>query len=185
MDSINDSPFQWFVMRDLKRSNAKNPAYKELGELGYKVFTPLTSKIIEKGGKRNRIQIPIVQDLLFVYSKKEDLDAVVARIDTLQFRFVKGAPFGTAMTVPEKDMDRFITAVSGIKTPKYYTPDEITPNMYGAAIRMIGDGPMTGIEGRLLKIKGSGKKRLLIELPGLLSASIEIGTSDYIELVDE
>lgn len=44
---------QWFVMRDLKRANAKLPAYKQLEEAGFRVFTPMTTKIMEKGGKKN------------------------------------------------------------------------------------------------------------------------------------
>lgn len=36
--------FQWFVMRDLKRSNAKCPAYKLLDELNIRFFTPMCGK---------------------------------------------------------------------------------------------------------------------------------------------
>ena len=32
---------QWFVMRDLKRGNAKQPAYKLLAELKIRFFTPM------------------------------------------------------------------------------------------------------------------------------------------------
>lgn len=42
---------QWFVMRDLKRANAKLPAYKQLEEAGFRVFTPMTTKIMEISGK--------------------------------------------------------------------------------------------------------------------------------------
>lgn len=174
---------QWFVMRDLKRPNAKLPAYKQLGEAGFKVFTPMTSKVVSNGGKKVRIQVPFIQDLLFVYSEKENLDKVVARIETLQYRYVKGAPFCTPMVVPVKEMDRFIAAVSQLKTPKYYAPDEITPTMYGAPIKLICDGPLNGLEGKLLKIKGARKKRFLVELPGILAASLEIEKSEYVELI--
>ena len=44
--------FQWFVMRDLKRSNAKLPAYKMLSDLNFEVFTPMTWKVIDIKGKR-------------------------------------------------------------------------------------------------------------------------------------
>lgn len=37
----SEEPMHWFVMRDLKRPNAKEPAYKQLGELSIEVFTPL------------------------------------------------------------------------------------------------------------------------------------------------
>lgn len=183
-ESIQNQEPQWYVLRDLKRPNSKTPAYKVLPELGFEVFTPMTSKIITNGGKRTKVNVPFVYDLLFVYSSKEALDKIIKQTDTLQYRYVKGAPFGTPMTVRTTDMNRFIAAVTSVKTPTYYAPNEITPNMYGAKIRMVCNGPINGFEGTLLKIKGSGKKRLLVELPGLLAASIEIAGTDYIELLD-
>ena len=36
---------QWFVMRDLKRGNAKQPAYKLLSELNIRYFTPMVWKL--------------------------------------------------------------------------------------------------------------------------------------------
>lgn len=184
MEAINESKKEWFVMRDLKRANANLTAYKMLEDLGFKVFTPMTSKVVERGGKRTRIQAPFVQDLLFVLSEKELLDRVVGRTATLQYRYVKGAAYRTPMTVSTGDMERFIAAVTYVKTPRYYQLDEISPEMYGAKVRMICEGPMNGFEGTLLKIKGSGKKRLLVKLPGVLAAAIEIGRTDYVELIN-
>ena len=43
---------QWYVMRDLKRCNAKKPAYKQLQEAGVKVFVPLKWQIILQKDKR-------------------------------------------------------------------------------------------------------------------------------------
>ena len=39
---------QWFVMRDLKRPNAKLPAYQQLIEDGFEVFTPMRWQIAER-----------------------------------------------------------------------------------------------------------------------------------------
>ena len=58
---------QWFVMRDLKRGNAKQPAYKLLGELKIRFFTPMVWKLRIRQGKRVRQQVPFMPDLLFVY----------------------------------------------------------------------------------------------------------------------
>lgn len=184
MDDNGDAGKHWYVMRDLKRPNAKLPAYKQLSEAGFCVFTPMTSKVVDVCGRRKRIEVPFVQDLLFVFSERELLDRVVERTDTLQYRYLKGAPYRTPMTVPDCDMNRFIDAVTLVKTPQYYQIDEITPAMYGARVRMICNGPLNGYEGTLLKIKGSGKKRLLVNLTGLLCAAIEISQADYIEVVE-
>lgn len=59
---------QWYVMRDLKRCNAKKPAYKQLQEAGVKVFVPLKWQIILQKGKKVREKVPVIQDLLFVYA---------------------------------------------------------------------------------------------------------------------
>lgn len=63
----SEEPMYWFVMRDLKRPNAKEPAYKQLGELSIEVFTPLKWHLSIKKGKREREKIPFIQDLLFVH----------------------------------------------------------------------------------------------------------------------
>ena len=41
---------RWFVMRDLKRHNAKLPAYKMLGDMNIKVFTPMVWKLRVRQG---------------------------------------------------------------------------------------------------------------------------------------
>lgn len=171
-------------MRDLKRPNAKLPAYKQLEEAGFRVFTPMTTKIIASHEKRTRVQVPFINDLLFVFSEKDSLDKVVAKTETLQYRYVKGAPYCTPMVVPEGDMNRFIAAVTHVKTPKYYTLEEITPAMCGATVRMVCNGILNGLEGRLLKVRGSGKKRIMVELPGVLAAAIEVKASDYLEIIE-
>lgn len=182
MPTTVDDEMQWFVMRDLKRSNAKLPAYKQLDEAGFRVFTPMTSKVVLQYGKRIRVQVPFVQDLLFVYSDKASLDRVVKRTETLQYRYLRGAGYCTPMTVATDEMERFIRAVTFLKTPQYYQPDEITPDMYGVKVRMICEGPFNGVEGTLLKVRGSGKKRLLIKLHGVLAASVEVNSADFVVL---
>ena len=53
--------------------------------------------------------------------------------------------------------------------------------MYGRMIRIEG-GPLDGYEGRLLSIRGSRVKRLIVEIPGLLVAAVE-GDPEYIRLL--
>lgn len=103
-----EEPMHWFVMRDLKRPNAKEPAYKQLGELGIEIFTPLRWHLSIKKGKREREKVPFIQDLLFVHDTQKHLDSIVERISTLQYRYQKGKGYRSPMTVPDNDMERFI-----------------------------------------------------------------------------
>lgn len=171
----------WFVMRDLTRANAKLPAWKILTEAGYRVFTPLTWKIRICGSRKERVQTPVIHDLLFVNSTREELDPIVAKIPTLQYRFVRGGYYGEAMTVNEQDMDRFIRAVGSSDDVLYYDPSEITSSMIGKEVRIVG-GPLNGMSGHLLSIRGMRKKRLIVELPGMLSSAVEV-SKDFIQFV--
>lgn len=171
----------WFVMRDLKRSNAKLPAYKLLSERKVRVFTPMTFRLKVERGRKVRKEVPFIPDLLFVRAARETLDPIVSEIPTLQYRWLRGT-YREPMTVPDEDMERFVTAVSATETPKYYLPEEITPAMHGRRIRIVG-GILDGYEGSLLTTRGSKVKRLLVELPLLLAVGVEV-SPDYIRFIE-
>ncbi|MDE5611504.1 MAG: UpxY family transcription antiterminator [Odoribacter sp.] len=170
---------RWFVMRDLKRSNAALPAYKQLVAWNVELFTPMKQCLTVMGGKKIRKEVPFLQDLLFVYAMREELDEIVRSIPTLQYRFMKGGKYGEAMTVRDRDMERFIHAIRSTDNPRYYSPEEITPAMQGRRVRIIG-GPLDNYEGYLLTVRGSKSKRLLLEIPNLIATGIEITDCDYV-----
>ena len=171
----------WFAMRDLKRSNAKLPAWKLLKSKGFEVFTPFKWRLRTlRNGTKRREKVPYMQDLLFVRSTRCELDPIVGKTPTLQYRFVFGS-WCEPMIVRNADMERFIAAVSSSESALYYRPDEITPAMCGRSVRIVG-GPLDGYEGKLLKIRGLRIKRLLIELPNLLTVGVEVNP-EYVQLL--
>lgn len=179
---IIDTEKRWYALRDLKRANAKLPAYKQLTELGIDVFTPLRWRmIISKTGRKMGKEIPFMPDLLFAHDTRQRLDLVVAKIPTLQYRYKKGGAYCEPIIVPEDDMNRFIGAVRLSERPKYYTSDEISSLNCGHRIRIVG-GVFDGQEGKLLSVRGSKVKRLVVELPNLLAVSVEI-QDEYIQFM--
>lgn len=182
--SANDAEagaMRWFVMRDLKRQNAKMPAYKQLAEGGFQVFTPMKSQLVTRNGKRQRLQVPFISDLLFVYSSRDALDPVVTKTPTLQYRFQRGGAYCEPMTVREAEMRRFIAAVENSPSALYFTPAEITPDMVGRQVCVV-DGPLEGYIGRLMAVRGSRVKRLLVDLPNMLTVGVEI-ESEFIKFL--
>jgi len=173
---------QWYVLRDLKRPNSKTPAYKVLPELGFEIFTPMhwVLKNDANGGK-TRLYRPYIPSLLFARSVRRELDEIVEKTETLQYQYVKGAPRNTPMVVPTADMARFVHAVTSAQYCTYYTPDEITPDMIGRDV-MINGGPLDGCTGRLLKMRGTKKKKLLIDLKGFIAAAVEVAP-EYIQII--
>lgn len=175
-----DDACQWFVMRDLTRPNAKLPAYKLLDGLNIRTFTPMVWKLMLNHGKRERRQLPFIHDLLFVYASRAELDSVVETTPMLQYRYLRGG-YKMPMTVRAADMQRFIHAVRFSSSPQYYRPDEVTPAMRNRRIRIIG-GNLDGYEGSLITTRGSKVKRLLVEIPMLLAATVEVET-EFIQLL--
>lgn len=172
---------QWFVMRDLKRRNSNSLAIHDLTKAGLEAFTPMTQMVMRIGGKLQRREVPVIQDLLFVHETKEKLDPIVELFPTLQYRYQRGKTKDEPITVRDEDMERFILAINNTETPIYYKPGELTDSMYGKSVHIHG-GQLDGYEGRLLSVKGMRKRRLIVELPGLLSAAVEV-EPDYIHLV--
>lgn len=171
----------WFAMRDLKRTNALLPAYKQLSELGMEVFTPMATCIFNRRGKRIRAEVPVMHDLLFVNETRKNLDPIVAKTPTLQYRFKKGGKQGEPIVVPNEDMERFISVIQSTDNPKFYSADEITSLMCGRTIRMVG-GILNGYEGKLQTVRGSKTKRLIVTLSSLMAVSVAIN-DEFIEVL--
>lgn len=172
----------WFVLRDFKKFNAKQPAYRRLPELGVEVFTPMHWVVTTFQGKKTRIYRPIIPNLLFAHTTRQILDPIIARESSLQYQFRRGGRQGEPMTVPDADMQRFITAVNSDPQPIYFSPEEITPEMIGRKVEITG-GPLNGFTGKLLKMRGTRKRRLIVQLQGYVAAAIEVNP-DLIRLLD-
>ena len=168
-------------MRDLKRRNANNLAIHDLADAGLEVFTPMTQMVMKIGGRIQRRDVPLIQDLLFVHETKASLDPYVDRLPTLQYRYQRGRSVNEPMTVGTEEMDRFIFAINHTESPIFYKPGELTESMYGKSVRIVG-GILDNYEGRLLSIRGKRKKHLIIELPNLIAAAVEV-EPEYIRLL--
>ena len=178
--AAEDAGKQWFAMRDLTRSNARMPAYRMLEERQIRCFTPMIRRLIVRKGKRMRADVPFMHDLVFVFDTRERIDPVVEKVRTFQYRYLRGTN-REPMTVRKEEMERFIRVVSSSEFPHYYRPEEVTSAMYSRKIRIIG-GELDGCEGYLETTRGSKVKRLLVEMPKLLAATVEI-KGEYIQLL--
>lgn len=172
----------WYALRDLKRSNAIQPAFKLLTELGIEVFTPTQWRLVVRNGKKVRREVAVMHDLLFAYDTRQNLDPIIAKTETLQYRYKRGGKYCEPIIVPEDDMNRFINAVRTSESPKYHSAEEIDDLMCGKNIRIVG-GPMNGYEGKLQSVRGSKVKRLVLILQNLLAVSVKV-ENEYIQVVE-
>lgn len=172
---------RWYVLRDLKRRNARRIALHDLADAGLEVFTPMMQVIESAASGRRRVDVPVIQDLLFAHEDKQILDAHIKRIPGLQYRYMRGQTIDNPMTVRDGDMERFIIAATATGTPEYFRPGEITSEMLGRDIRIVG-GPLDGVEGRLLTVRGSRRRRIVVEIRGLISVAAEV-SPEFIQML--
>ena len=184
---ITDEVPYWYVLRDLRRANAKRPAYLDLEEgpygLEHKVFVPMRQRVILRGGKRVIETVPFMTDLIFVHESREVLDPIIHVLPTLQYRFARGCRQNDPMKVRNEEMEQFIRAVHSHRDVRYFTPDEVSPLLYGKNIRIIG-GTLDGYEGRLMSKRGSKTRRLIIQIEGLIAAAIEV-EPQFVQLIPD
>ena len=166
-------------MRDLKRSNAKQPAYQYLQEKNIQVFTPMKWHLSQVNGKSVRREVPYVQDLLFVHEERKRLDPIVESTPTLQYRWLRNT-WRKPMTVPGCRDGTFHPCHPIFFTQILFARRDY-PAMLRRRIRIVG-GLLDGCEGTLLTVRVSKGKRLLVQIPDLLSVAVEVN-SEYIQLL--
>ena len=176
---------RWYVLRDLARPNAKNPAYKQLQAMPGMadcIFVPLKQRVFTEFGKHVVRFVPYMPDLIFVHKSKEELAHILSMMPLLQFRYVRGGKQFEALSVRAKDFEKFRDAVEQTDNVEYFTYDEVSPQIYGKQIRISG-GSINGFEGRLMSKRGRKFKRLLVDLQDCnISAAIQV-ESEYIQLL--
>ena len=125
-----------------------------------------TRKIREK----TRVEVvPAVSVYLFVHSDYASLYSFKQQTPGLLFtKVLNSSDSHSTMKVADKEMEDFIrVATQKEQESRLFRPDEVELSR-GQRIRIHG-GPLSGVEGELVKVKGLRDKRLVISIPGIIS----------------
>lgn len=160
----------WFVLRAIYRSEL-SMADKLIG-MGLQVFMPVEQRIDERNGVKKRVEVPVLSGIVFVKGTMAALDSVVALNPRLQYTYRRGATAVDPLTVPERQMRDFMLAVEASDHPLYFTPEELDLRA-GQKVRII-EGPLKGVEGTFLRVKGRRSRRLVVTIPSMLSVAVEV-----------
>ena len=153
-------------------------------QYGLEAFVPLTYEVKSYRGQKHRILVPAISRLLFV---KGTLDEVKDYIQHAHYVvFIRKSTFSNKedyLTVPTKAMEDFIAVTENHEEHvMYFRPEEISLQA-GDKIRIKG-GLYDGREGIIMRIKGKRNRHLVVQIPGVLIAAIEL-SPEMIELPSE
>ncbi len=171
-------PELWYAMRATYRREPD--AARLLEKEGLECFIPMQHKITVRKGRRVRVLVPVIHNLIFVRACPSDLQRVKSKAAYLQY--ITDTRSGRKIIVPENDMHRFI-AVAGSYSDQllYFQPEEVNLSK-GTKIRITG-GDFEGQEGVFLKVKGARDRRVVIEIQGVIAVAMATIHPDLIEVI--
>lgn len=171
---------QWFAMRATYRRGMQ---IKELlDKQGISNFIPMRYEMQEKNGRKRRMLVPVISDLIFVRAVQSELQWVKDRNPYLQYMI--DVRNGQKIIVPDEHMRQFI-AVAGTYDEHliFFSPDEVNLRK-GTKVRIIG-GDFKGYEGIFIKVKGARDRRVVISLQGIIAMAMATLSPDLVEVIKE
>lgn len=173
-----DKEVHWFVMRSLTNLLQMEA---RLQQEGFECFLPKTTRL-RVGPHFRKVEVaPIVPPYIFVHADYDSIRAFKLNYDRLSFIPVVGSTTHSTMKVSDKEMEDFIRVVSQREEKTHiYSAGEI-PLAAGQRIRICG-GPLAGVEGKLVKLKGVRDKRLMVSVGGIMLATTPIDKT-FVQLI--
>ena len=176
-----ESPYQWFAMRASYKRELVARDY--LVGKGIEVFVPMKREIKVVRGIKRKLTVPAINSLIFVYAKKEVLQQAKFGVEYLQYLTRKQDGQNIPIIVPERQMEQFRQVVEDDTIDKiYYAPGELNIDK-GTKVRVHG-GPMDGVEGVLLKVKGKRARQFTMEVEGTIALSTNVENFHLVEVVE-
>lgn len=176
-----ENDLQWFAMRVLYRGEQ---AMEELLQAeGMETFLPL--RMVEKvvGGRKKRVQVPVISNLLFVHAVKCQLQAFkdASGRGRLQYLCHRGGPLDRRpIIVPDNQMEAFIRIY---RAGNHEMTTDLAEFKPGTKVRVV-EGPFAGLTGTFQSVKGHRGRRFVVQIQGLAAISTIISPS-CLEVVKE
>ena len=173
----------WYVLRST--FNRSQKAYDLLTSNSFHAYLPL--KMVEKvvKGRLKRIMKPLIPNLLFVYSKEDELkEFVKANKDTgyitLYYDHFSHSSNGTnkLLTVPDFQMDNFIRATSKANRHMMVVDPKNIRFKSGDQVRIV-EGDFIGVVGKVARV--GGQSRVIVTLEGVCSIATAYIPSAFLE----
>lgn len=165
MTIVPTKVYQWFALRVTYSRELKVQEFLEAE--GVQTFIPMHEDVVLRRGKRTKVRVPIVHNLIFVYSTREILNNY-KQTSALgsQLRYMMNRETHQPIVIPEKQMEDFM-AVAGGEEALYVNAEEVRLKK-GDRVR-INSGVWQGVEGRFIRLKGG--MRVVVEIVGLMAVA--------------
>jgi transcription antitermination factor NusG len=164
MEKINSAhTYNWYAVYVKSRTEKK--AETELQFMNIETFLPIQRKLRQWSDRKKWVEMPLISGYLFVYISRKEYDTVLHSNYVVSYvRFE-----GKAAIIPDNQIDYLKLMLRQHDLAIEISKETLAP---GQLIEVI-DGPLIGLRGKLVRIKGKNKVAVVLEQLGY-SALIEI-----------
>ncbi|MDP2336011.1 MAG: UpxY family transcription antiterminator [Bacteroidota bacterium] len=168
MEKINPAHlYNWYAVYVKSRTEKK--AQTELQFQEIETFLPLQRKLRQWSDRKKWVEMPLISGYLFVRICRKEYDTVLQTNYVVSYvRFE-----GTAAVIPDNQIEYLKLMLKQENLEIEITRESFAP---GQMIEVIA-GPLIGLRGKLVRIKGKSKVAIELEQLGY-SALVEILAND-------
>ena len=172
----------WFAMSATFGRELKAKTFLESKQV--KCFVPMRYEIVkDKTQGKIRKLVPAINNLIFVYTTKERIQTLKSVAEYLQYLTKPVGGKNIPITVPEYQMQQFITVCDTYnENLVYLSPNEINLKE-GTPVKIIGS-EFDGIEGTFVKVNKSRKKSVVVMIQGLTAVMIAEFEDGYLQVLE-
>ena len=174
MAEIQEDIEKWYVLGCLSVHHEEK-VRDALRKAGFRSHVPMKYEVKTVRRQEQRTMVPAITGLIFVRATEEALKEYI-RHKSRESIYMRKSTFSNKqdyLTVPDYAMERFIE-FTNIRQEKitYFKPEELNLKE-GEKIRIKG-GIYDGYEGTILRLKGKRNKHLVVQIPGVIIAAVEL-----------
>ena len=171
---VDNKKINWYVAHT--RVNQELWIKKKLDELGIENFLPQEEQVRETPLGRKTIRVLLIHGMIFIPPDKATSFSLI-NDHGLNIVYLKDIEGRHSLIVPDKQMNDFMFLLDFSDSTVEVINEELKR---GDRVRVI-KGPLIGLEGELLRIKGH--KRVIVRLEGVVSVATSYIPGSFLEKI--
>lgn len=169
---------RWFAMRATYGRNLMAQRVLEVQKI--ESFVPMRKRTTKVGRRIKIDMIPVVRDLIFVLSEREEIQEAKGKIPYLHYITTPSEGRNIPVEVPEEQMQQFIAVCNEIDDKAEILAGEEAHFEVGERVEVV-NGAFKGCKGSLVKIEGKRSKRFVVAIDGIIAVAVSGITANDIK----
>jgi transcription antitermination factor NusG len=145
-------PIFWYAV--YTKSRQEKALEQRLTETGIEAYVPIQKVVRQWSDRKKLVEVPLIRSYCFVKIHMTRYYDVLNTPGAVRYIWFSGKP----AAIPDRQID-ILKVITGANIPVDVIPSGFKP---GARVRITA-GPMTGIEGELIRLAGKNKVVIRIE----------------------